>query len=458
MSFGGQQSTSKEELPPYVQDAQKALISTGQNLTGPFTGNAPAFATAGFTPDQIAGFDLTRNVVQGAFTQPNMGMGFLGGITASPTTLPGPATIPPPAQAQAFAAGVNQAGAASAGERFNAGTAAQLGGNEFQQFLNPYTNSVVNSTLDTMRRERARTAADIGARAAASGSFGGSREAVQRSMLDRNFGDQVASTVAGLQAQGFDRASTLAGQNAAMRQQMGLANTQLDNSLRFGQSALNAQLANQVGLANAASANQIGLANAGAANQVGLANANAQNAAASQNAQLAQQAGLSNMQALNDAANRNADRSLQAATVGNGLTNDEQMRQLRALQALAQGGQQQQQLAQANVDTPFTMLQRLIGTTPSLNNTGKTTTTETSGGNPLQAILGLGSLFLSDENDKKDIKKLGNDPQTGLPLYSYNYKDDPKSAPKRVGPMAQDIEKVNPGAVMKVGGKKVVRG
>lgn len=441
MSFGGQQSTSKEELPPYVQDAQKSLISTGQNLTGPFTGNAPAFATAGFTPDQIAGFDLTRNMVQGAFTQPNMGMGFLGGITASPTTLPGPA------QTQAVTAGVNQAGVSGANERFNAGTAAQLGGGEFQQFLNPYTNSVINSTLDTMRRERARTAADIGARAAASGSFGGSREAVQRSMLDRNFGDQVASTVAGLQAQGFDRASSLAGQNAAMRQQTGLANTQLDNSLRFGQSALNAQLANQVGLANAASANQIG-----------LANANAQNAASSQNAQFAQQAGLSNMQAMNDAANRNADRSLQAATVGNGLANDEQMRQLRALQQLAQGGQQQQQLAQANVDTPFTMLQRLIGTTPSLNNTGKTTTTETSGGNPLQAILGLGSLFLSDENEKKDIKKLGNDPQTGLPLYSYNYRDDPKSAPKRVGPMAQDIEKVNPGAVVKVGGKKVVRG
>lgn len=441
MSFGGQQSTSKEELPPYVQDAQKALISTGQNLTGPFTGNAPAFATAGFTPDQMAGFDLTRNVVQSAFTQPNMGMGFLGGITASPTTLPGPA------QTQAFGAGVNQAGVSGANEQFNAGTAAQLGGSEFQQFLNPYTNSVVNSTLDTMRRERARTAADIGARAAASGSFGGSREAVQRSMLDRSFGDQVASTVAGLQAQGFDRASTLAGQNAAMRQQTGLANTQLDNSLRFGQSALNAQLANQVGLANAASANQIG-----------LANASAQNAASSQNAQLAQQAGLSNMQAMNDAANRNADRSLQAATIGNGFANDEQMRQLRALQALAQGGQQQQQLAQSNVDTPFTMLQRLIGATPSLNNTGKTTTTETSGGNPLQAILGLGSLFLSDENEKKDIKKLGNDPQTGLPLYSYNYKDDPKSAPKRVGPMAQDIEKANPGAVMKVGGKKVVRG
>lgn len=54
---------------------------------------------------------------------------------------------------------------------------------------------------------------------------------------------------------------------------------------------------------------------------------------------------------------------------------------------------------------------------------------------------GLGSLFaLSDEDAKKDIKKVGG-------LYEYRYKDDPKGSPKRIGVMAQEIEKVRPEAV-----------
>lgn len=68
------------------------------------------------------------------------------------------------------------------------------------------------------------------------------------------------------------------------------------------------------------------------------------------------------------------------------------------------------------------------------------------------AILGgLAGLFsLSDKTAKKDIKKVGG-------LYEYRYKGEGKSAPKRIGVMAQEVEKVRPGAVRKgADGKKRV--
>lgn len=60
------------------------------------------------------------------------------------------------------------------------------------------------------------------------------------------------------------------------------------------------------------------------------------------------------------------------------------------------------------------------------------------------AILGgLASMFsLSDEDAKKDIKKVGG-------LYEYRYKGEGKNAPKRIGVMAQEVEKVRPNAVRK---------
>jgi hypothetical protein len=64
--------------------------------------------------------------------------------------------------------------------------------------------------------------------------------------------------------------------------------------------------------------------------------------------------------------------------------------------------------------------------------------------------------FSSDREDKTDISKLGKDSKTGLEMYAYRYKGDPKSYPKTVGPMAQEIEKKAPGAVRSIGGHKVV--
>jgi hypothetical protein len=97
---------------------------------------------------------------------------------------------------------------------------------------------------------------------------------------------------------------------------------------------------------------------------------------------------------------------------------------------------------------------------------GKTQTTQTTqpkqGTDWAQAGLGifsmLGGIFSSDRNLKTDIKKLGKDPVTGLNMYAYRYKGDPKNYPKVVGPMAQEVEKKFKGATMKVGDYLAVDG
>lgn len=73
------------------------------------------------------------------------------------------------------------------------------------------------------------------------------------------------------------------------------------------------------------------------------------------------------------------------------------------------------------------------------------------------SVLGLAGKFIgSDREMKTDIDKLGKDAGTGLDMYAYRYKGDPKSYPKVVGPMAQDVEKKDPHAVKTVAGRKTI--
>lgn len=89
----------------------------------------------------------------------------------------------------------------------------------------------------------------------------------------------------------------------------------------------------------------------------------------------------------------------------------------------------------------------------------KTATGGSSGTDFAQLGVGVLSLLpmlvgLSDERLKKNKTKVGE--KAGIPVYDYNWKGDPKGAPKTRGPMAQDVEKVFPGAVGDIGGVKVV--
>jgi Chaperone of endosialidase len=66
------------------------------------------------------------------------------------------------------------------------------------------------------------------------------------------------------------------------------------------------------------------------------------------------------------------------------------------------------------------------------------------------------AMIMSDRNVKEDIDRMGSilsDKGDRLPIYQYSYKDDPASR-RHVGPMAQDVEKIDPSAVRKIGGVK----
>jgi hypothetical protein len=94
----------------------------------------------------------------------------------------------------------------------------------FQQFMSPYQQQVIDTTLSEFDRQRQMAMAGQQAQAVAGGAFGGAREGVQRA----EYGAQTLQDRAALQAQllqqGFGQAQQAAGQ--AFQQQQGLASLQ----------------------------------------------------------------------------------------------------------------------------------------------------------------------------------------------------------------------------------------
>lgn len=113
------------------------------------------------------------------------------------------------------------------------------------------------------------------------------------------------------------------------------------------------------------------------------------------NAQMQQQTNLANQSAENAMRAAGADYGLKAAQVNDQMRTTQQARELSALQQIMQGGNQQQQQAQTTLNTPWTMLQMLMGLTPQQMNSQTVGQKETeSSQSPLSTILGVGtSLF-----------------------------------------------------------------
>ncbi len=271
-------------------------------------------------------------------------------------------------------------------------TAAQIGPGAISEFMNPYAKAVGDTTLDAMRREYSNADAGLASKYAAAGAMGGSGEAIARGQAARGFNQNVGQTIAGIQGDAFNKALSTASQNAQMDQQSRLARM---------------------------------------------------------------------------------DYGLKAPQVESQLRTQQQARELQGAQAVLGAGNQQQQFAQSAMDVPRTMLDWYRNYVPQVYNQDvfKQTEKEDGGSGLLNGVLGLGSsligaagkaggfgalLGLSDETMKTDITKLGKDPETGQQMYAYRYKDDPKTYPKVVGPMAQELERDHPGTTRKIGGKMVV--
>mgnify|MGYP003647155888 CR=1 FL=1 len=509
MSKGGdtQTETSTKELDPDVKAAMMKLWEGGQSVLGNWIGE-PAYRVAGFTPDQLYAQDATRFQLDNAQNNPlyrpqTLSAG--GPMMAGFSGIPGANTAMftgagPMAQAGFTGAGpMTQAAFTGAGSmaQANATDAAgsRLSGNAYKEFMNPFIDSVIDPAISKMRRERDISLAGAGSRAASGAAYGGSRGALEKSQIERGHNEQVATLIPQLMMQGYDKATATAMANAQMAQQTSLANAQSRNSMATS----NAQMFNQGALQDASQRNSMASNNAQMWNQGALQDATQRNAMSSNNAQMWNQGALqdssqrnsmstSNAQMMNAIMQRNAEMlnqmSSSNAQQGNAfnLQNTEMMnrfnssnandiwgREQAAIQALMQSGALQQMLAQKGLDIPIESLKLLAGFRPQ-SDAGTTTTTKPDNSpSPLAQVLGFALQAIpmfSDKDEKTNIQKLGKDPATGETQYAYDYKADVAKArksgspmpPKRVGPMAQEIEKTQPERVTKIGGKRVVRG
>jgi len=191
--------TQINRVAPYLEAAGQTYL----DLLSQKTGQAPTAAELQGMSPQIAGQNvLTQQAQQQAATQAG-----LGSLTFDPTT--GAVT------------GAGQ-GTGIAGYQPFLNQAQQYSGpNAYQQFMSPYQQQVIDTTLQEYDRQRQIAQQAIPFQAINAGAFGGGREGVQRA----EFGAQTLQNRAALQAQllqqGYGQAQQGAG--TAFSQQQTLA-------------------------------------------------------------------------------------------------------------------------------------------------------------------------------------------------------------------------------------------
>ena len=298
-------------------------------------------------------------------------------------------------------------------------TAGQLSSTNLQPYMNPYTQSVIDKTLPVMQQNLALSQNQNQNQANSANAFGGSRQAIQQGVTQAQGAQGMAQMAAQLNQANYGQAQTAAQSDIGTN--------------------LQAQLANQ-----SAQQNQAGLNLQGAAGLTSLGNA-------------AQQAQLQNFGEQVTAG------SLEQQQAQNQI--NAQMQKFQ--QAWAYPGQQLGVVQSALGMTPYGQSQQGQSTTQTQTSPdyamsalgGMQMLGGLFSGGSSSAISGLGSMFGSDRALKTDITKIGVHKPTKLPIYAYRYKGDPKSYPKAVGPMAEDVAKVAPGAIATIpgsGGKMAV--
>lgn len=189
MSKGGGSKTvtsSSRVLPEYERFANETLSLAGQMAQQgyvPYEGQR----LANFNPDEQAAFDRIRGLGSS-----NLGLGYNV------------------AQSVAGAAAPTLSGSnVTAGAR---------------QFMNPYQQQVVDTTMQELQRQNAAALNQVGARAASAGAFGGSRHGISEGETNRAFADVAARTAASLNQSGYNNALANAMQIERSNQQAADAN------------------------------------------------------------------------------------------------------------------------------------------------------------------------------------------------------------------------------------------
>lgn len=211
-----------------------------------------------------------------------------------------------------------------------------------QQYMNPYTQQVVDTSLQDLERSRQLAQQQGAAQAVKAKAFGGSRQGVAEAETNRAYADQAARTAAGLRSQGFDTASQLAQADLARQMQAQQLNQAQDAATT--QQAL--ALSGQFGLANQQAALEAARANQATGLQAQTSNQGMDFNVGQMNTQLAQQAALANQQAALQA----NQQKLAAAGQLAGIGGQQQTMGFASANQLAQQGAAQQQFSQQQLD------------------------------------------------------------------------------------------------------------
>jgi len=281
-------STTYTRRAPYIEGAQENYIdlltqqvgrapgSTITDADGNVIGNVPTLAQLG---PQVAGQHvLTQAAQQQAATQAGLGQltfGTEGDVTGIGTGTGVAGYQPFLDQAQQYQ---TQAGTTLGG------AAALSGPQAYQQFMSPYQQQVIDTTLAEFDTQTAQGVPQLAANAIQAGAFGGGREGVAQAQYASDAAAKRAALQAQLLGQGFTQANQLA--NQAFTQQSNLANQQL------GLGDFSRNLASLQPSLAASSVQQLGAAGTG-----NLAYQQAQLDAAQQQAQLAYNEPLSRLNA-----------------------------------------------------------------------------------------------------------------------------------------------------------------
>lgn len=266
------------------------------------------------------------------------------------------------------------------------------------KWLNPWTGEVEDNAMRNLRESLASSQMAESDKAASAGAFGGSRQGIQQGVLAAEGAKKAGDLSAELRSKGWDTAMSNALSNRTSLTGVGQAQTGLGANIGSTATGIAGGLTDTGKTRQASMLADVGALGAAGANEEGY-----------------NQKQIDADKAAFDAENNYPMEMLNTRLAALGMT-------------------------------PY-------GKT---EDTKKTATSESQGTDWASTILGGAKLLfgLSDKRDKTDIKKLGK--QDGLDMYAFRYKGDPKSYPKVVGPMAQDIKKKSPASVGNVGGHKVI--
>jgi len=163
-----------------------------------------------------------------------------GGIkTLDMSTILGPQFVAPQTAIQAEAEALR--GGLGSFQPFLTTAAASSGPQAYQQFMSPYQQDIIDTTLQEFDVQAAKGIPALAAQAIGAGAFGGGREGVQRAEYQSASDRNRAALQAQLLQQGFQQAQNLAAQQFAQQTNLAQLSPQLTGQQIAGLSTLGGQ-------------------------------------------------------------------------------------------------------------------------------------------------------------------------------------------------------------------------